>query len=60
MHPLFYKLNTRHNVVFTKHCKQRLLQRFKLFLLSFERENPEIYLKKLSGNLEKYIYNSEL
>ena len=46
MNPLFYKLNTRDNVIFTKHCKQRLLQRFKLFLLSFERENPEIYLKK--------------
>lgn len=46
MHPLFYKISTIDNIYFTKHCKERLLQRFKLFLMSFERDDPEIYLNK--------------
>ena len=47
MNHLFYKIpKYKTNVVFTRHAKQRLLQRFRLFLTLTERDNPELFLKK--------------
>lgn len=46
MNNIFTKFGNEHiRVVFTNHAKQRLIQRFKLYLHQHERENPERFLQ---------------